>query len=118
MSDIEIHNGLLNQHIRDFLSRQLVLNFEEQMQNKKKIIQHFEPSLEWAIQDTEAHIEYLKKRAEFLKSQQAIQILIEKNGWKEFDVSDYVSKDYGDMAMNFIGTEEEYNNFMKDFDNE
>lgn len=113
MKDTEIHNGLSDQNIRDFLSQQLVLNFEEQMQNKKKTIQHFEPSLEWAIQDTEAHIEYLKKRAEFFKSQQAILILIEKNGWREFDVSDYVSKDYGNMAMTFIGTDKEHNNLIK-----
>lgn len=46
----------------------------------------------------------------------AIQLVLGEKGWKEHDISDFVIKSNGSTYIGgFIGTEDEYHEFMKQF---
>jgi len=115
MKSTEIHNGLVNKEIRDFLSKSLVNIFEEECNNKKVITQYGGDIIGFdrAIMDTENEIVFLNKKLELLKQKQSVIKLIKMNGWDEFDVSEYT---YNNTAkrqwMNFVGTESEYNTLV------
>ena len=109
MKNSEIHNGLENQVIRDFLAMSMVKTFEEEM-NNKKIYPPYSNDFEYHIRDCENEIEFHKKRLSILKQKAGIINLIKAQGWDEFDVSDETTNDSGyTLKMNFIGTEEEFN---------
>ena len=120
MKDIDIHNGLPEQELRDYFSQELVKSWSAEIHNKKATpeFQNEDP-IKWAIEDAEAHVEYHQNRVIILKHRHAILTLLkDSKGWQEFDVSDYVLNHYSmEIKMNFIGTEDEYNNFMKTFEN-
>jgi hypothetical protein len=114
MKNSEIHQGLTNKEVRDFLSNAINKSFEEECNNK--VVEYpydkNEP-FEWSIKNAEAQIEYLKKQINIMKARQAIILLIKSNGWQEFDVSDLTKKDTEYLHMNFIGTVEEHENLLK-----
>jgi len=117
MKNSEIHNCLDKKEIRDFLSLSLVKAFEDEMQNKKEVIPYDnnpEHTFLWAIKDTEAQIKYLQRCLEILKMKEAIIQLIHASGWEEFDVSDITTKDLPyTLKMSFIGTANEYHEFIE-----
>jgi len=111
MNCTEIHEGLSQKEIRDFLSQQMVLAFEAEMNNKKVITNHrdFDDTFEWAKQDAREQIKFLKQYIINIENKQAIIKLIENNGWKEHDVSDDVHNNTKyKLGMSFIGTDEEH----------
>ena len=118
MKDIDIHNGLPQQEIRDFLSQSILKTYVRERQNKKVEIPYIkEDTWQWSILDTEAQIAERQEYLKILKERQAIVLLIKNNGWQEYDVSDYVEASYSNESwMNFIGTEAEYKGFMKNFE--
>jgi len=120
MKDIDIHNGLPEQELRDFFSQELVKYWISEIHNKKKLVRFDDTDpIQWAIEDAEAQVEFHQKRVEILKNRHAIVRLIKERGWQEFDVSDHVLNLYAmEMKMNFIGTETEYNNLIKKLENE
>ena len=111
MNCTEIHVGLPQREIRDFLSQQMVLAFETEMNNKKTTLKltDYPDAFEWAKQDAIEQIRYLKRFIGIIENKQAILKLIESNGWKEHDVSDDVrnNTEYK-LSMCFIGTDEEH----------
>jgi len=113
----EIHEGLPQKEIRDFLGMAIVLAFEDERQNKKKIIQHTggdEDIFEWAKADAREQIKYLEIYIKNISNKQAISNLIDKNGWQEHDVSNDVYNDTNyRLGMTFIGTEEEHQVLLK-----
>jgi hypothetical protein len=116
MNCSEIHEGLPQKEVRDFLSLQLVLAFEADGDNKKKIFTHhdYSDTFEWAKADAREQIRYLTKYIQNIENKQAILKLIENNGWKEFDVSDDIHNDTDHrLGMEFIGTEREHDNLMR-----
>ena len=113
----KIHEGLPQKEIRNFLGMAMVMAFEAECENKKKIVQHIQDgdSLEWVKEDAREQIKYLEKYIQNVNNKQAIITLIKNSGWEEYDVSDDVQNDTGyRLGMSFIGTEEEYKKFMKD----
>ncbi len=115
MNCTEIHEGLLLKEIRDFLSIQLTLAFEADVNNVKKIhmMSDFDDSLEWAKADAREHIKSQEKYILNIEYKQAILKLIEINNWKEFDVSDDVHNNTGhSLGMTFIGTDVEYKSLL------
>lgn len=118
MKDIDIHNDLPQQEIRDFLSQSMLKTYIRERDNKKVEIPYMKDEpWQWSILDTEAHIQERQEYLKILKDRQAIMRLIKDNGWKEYDVSDYISRSYSETHwMNFIGTEQEHKAFMKDFE--
>jgi hypothetical protein len=119
MKDIDIHNGLPEKELRDYFSKEIVRSVVTDFHNKKGVPKYdAEDPLKWSIEDAEADIKYHQKRLEILKHRYAVHTLIKERGWQEFDVSDHVANQYSmELRMNFIGTEDEYNNFMKTLEN-
>ena len=117
MKSTEIHNGLDKKEIRDFLSIGLLKLYKEENENKKETFSYIdreENVYDWCIKDAEAQIKFLKRYIQINRNRQAIVQLIKMNGWDEWDVSDETEKDLPySLAMNFIGTKEEYNYLLE-----
>lgn len=110
MKDTEIHVGLPNKEIRDFLSKQSSADFYKKATNKP----------------TDASMGYIDKRIfalresisialaeiKYLENLKAIDAMLAMIGYEEWDVSDLVQKS-GDNCLSFIGTREEYDNLLK-----
>ena len=117
MKSSQIHEGLPQKEIRDFLGIAMIKSYEAEFDNKKKIVQHFDDdnTLDWVIEDAREQIKYLEKYIENIQDKKAIIILMTKMGWDEHDVSDHVRNDTGyRLSMNFIGTPEEYDVFFNE----
>ena len=106
MKNTLIHEGLEKSKIRDFLSTQLETSQLAIIALKPQTVPYID--LNSVIQNDKLQIEYLKKRILYHEQILAVLTLIETNGWKEFDVSDYVDKDFSTGWLSFIGTEEEH----------
>lgn len=94
----EIHNGLDKKEIRDFLGVEVGECWDASAPDfiKEEIVK-------------------LEKRLERAKKKQALIALMNHLGWQDFDVSDYTKKTR-DVWMQFIGTQEEFDEFMKQFE--
>lgn len=113
MKNSQIHSGLENSELRNFLSISLVKNFQEESENKKEY-PIIKDTLDWCIADCENDIIHYTKKLELLKEKKAIITLIKMQGWKEFDVSEETEKDlHYKLKMNFIGTDSEYVNLIQ-----
>lgn len=107
MKDTEIHKGLENKEIRDFLAKSLVdAQSYEQLQQRP-----YEKSNEWLIENQRTIIKNAETEIKRLETFKAVAVLAEKFGYSEFDVSDYVQKT-GKFWRSFFGTENEYDNFI------
>jgi len=109
MKNSEIHKGYIDRELRDYFSNQLVdLYFIDLKQQKELSNENiWDDSI--MIIKTQIHNSKLElKRAENMK---ALHSLLEIQGWEEFDVSDYITKD-SSSYKSFIGTEKEYNIFI------
>jgi len=112
MKNSDIHEGLSQKHIRDFLAMSLLKSYQDETNNKKdySALAGMDNSIEKAIAIAKADIKFLENYVENLENKKAIWKLIELNGWQEHDVSDETEKNIVgyNLAMNFIGTEKEY----------
>jgi hypothetical protein len=110
----EIHIGLSDKEVRDFLSKSMSEMFDKECTNKKPENPYDgKNSLEWALRDAEGEVIRYKKVIEFLHQKIALRSLIIERGWDEHDVSDYTINDSGfRLHLSFIGTTEEYENLM------
>lgn len=115
MKNSHIHNGLPRKEIRDFLAIAIIKSFAAETKIQKDREQYKNAKgIEWAIKDAEAEIICWQKKLECYKEKASIFSLIKMNGWDEFDVSDETEKDLDySLKMNFIGTQKEYENFLK-----
>lgn len=113
----EIHNGLENFHIRDFLSKTLVdvLHKDLDSTNRKKVPPfNKEDPMQWAIDQANLEIDFWKFQLEKATAKKAVIELIKMNGWKEHDLSEYVELEDNQIFFPaFIGTEEEYKALLK-----
>jgi len=112
----EIHNGLPLKEVRDFLSESLRKNIEyEYSKNSENFTYRSDDPIKTAIHSLENDIERLKMRVHLLKEREAIITIMSMNGWNEYDVSDHTRIENGNkFHLPFVGTEEEYNNLMKE----
>jgi hypothetical protein len=115
MKNINIHSGLPQEILRDFLSRKLYDN----KVNRNKLEKNFivfddsNPS-KWAIEDCKSEIEFQTKRLRILEEQSAILTIITNENWTRFDVSEFTELDPTMKNwLTFIGTSEEYDNLIK-----
>ena len=107
MKDSEIHEGLPQKEIRDFLGMQFVVLYERELKNKCEFISPNLNDIAWAIARAKEKIRWNQENINILTQRQAVITLIETQGWEEHDVSDYTRRD-GEIWMSFIGTEAEY----------
>ena len=121
MKNTEIHIGLENSSLRDFLSLSIIKYYKQEGENKKPVTPYRskgENAFEYSIKECENEINFQNKKLALLKELQAIITLIKIQGWEEFDVSDETERDPDyHQWMNFIGTQEEYNLFIKNLKN-
>ena len=102
MRNEEIHDKLDKKEIRNFLSKEL-------------IIAEFR-----AFSTVDFYEEQIKELNESLveaKKRDAINLLVEEQGWETFDISDEIGYKK-DSYFNFIGTKKEYQQLMNDINNE
>ena len=119
MKSTEIHEGLENKEIRDFLSMTFVKSFEESTKSKMKDIDGNLKGIDLRIAVVERDLAAINNELTGLKEMKAVQIIVEKQGWQEFDVSDETFNDTGyKMWMNFIGTQKEYDKLIDKINNE
>lgn len=101
MDNKKIHSGLDDSEVRDYLSKQLrkeTLSAEYNLDIG--YLQNTIIELEESIIKTQNKIDHAKEAL-------IIEKLIEKQGWKKFDISDYV-KYSRDTYFYFLGTENEF----------
>jgi len=118
MKDTEIHNGLDNELLRNFLSDSSVEAYEYVKSNKKDSPSHYgfegaSSGLDWSIECSKVRLFNEKLELDRLEKFKAIFIIAGMNGWEEYDVSDHVSGTPNTMYRSFFGTKEEYETFMK-----
>ncbi len=92
----EIHNGLDKQEIRDFLG--------------------VEVGECWDASNPEFYkeeITRLEKKLERAKKKEALIALMNHLGWKDFDVSEFYTLEVGENWVQFIGTQEDFDEFLK-----
>lgn len=93
MDNENIHNGLKNKEIRDYLSKT----------RHKEYRGGYTDNVEWF----EKQIKEFEVMLEHAKIVRAINQLIESNRWEEFDVSELIEWNH-ETYFSFIGTQEEY----------
>jgi len=113
MKDNEIHNGLPEKELRDFFSEQIM----NCVMPETNIPHTYTPNLDPYVQslnNQRIDLENCKIEIKRLERMIAIRTLLKSKGWEEWDCSDNVYRTTTKGWLNFIGTEEEFKNFMKD----
>lgn len=115
MDNSKIHEGLDKKELRDFIALTFVKNFDEYcaIPNPQVVYDKNNP-LEYNIKRLELEIAIKQEELRLAKEKNATYQIMLMNGWQDFDVSDETKNTSKyKLHMNFIGTEEEYNKFMK-----
>ncbi len=102
MENKDIHNGLSEKEVRDYLSKQY---------QKEGYKCNWNPDVKFLEKELERH----KKMLEAANIFNGIKALIKLQGWKTFDVFDEISdyEDDEDIYFEFMGTEEEFKVFIE-----
>jgi len=111
MKNSEIHEGLPQKEIRDFLSMGIIKSYEAESQNKKDYHIRSDDQDVWdaVITNAKMEIKFYETLIDIYSSRRAILKLIEQNGWEEHDVSDDTYQDVSSTYwMNFVGTVDEH----------
>ena len=98
MDNKDIHNELDKKEIRDFLG---------QWSRREGFLGRYSE-----IEYLEKEIERIKERLVHCRNHKAVLTLIESNGWKDFDLDNYVPYDE-DNYFPFVGTKEEFEELKK-----
>jgi len=107
MKNSEIHEGLDHSEVRDFLAQQLENTWMTAPTPKEMPSLNTMDTLDWAILSAKRARDLASAQIKNLEEKKAVDILIKKMGWQEFDVSEMTTKDMASW-WSFIGTEEEY----------
>lgn len=112
MKNSEIHIGLDQSEVRDFLAQQLENTWNTSPKPENMPSPNTMEILDWAILSAKNAGKLAAAQVKNLEEKKAVNILIKKMGWQEFDVSEMTTKDM-DSWWSFIGTEEEYKQQFK-----
>ena len=127
MKDTEVHNGLDGKEMRDFYQETLVSYNAKQSAIDKLLVEERQAVYKLHRNDKfgvlRRNIDRLsvesKHTQESLKMAECILglfLTMDGLNWKDHDMSDYISCS-GEHYRSFIGTQEEFDNFIKQFDN-
>ena len=111
MKDIEIHNGLENKEVRDFLAKSII--DAAKIDVNKQVAPYHESNWDYFIAQQKCIIENsnsLIKRYEVFKS---VETIAKLQNWQEFDISEIVERTDGKFHRSFYGTQSEFDNFKK-----
>jgi hypothetical protein len=127
MKDTKMHEGLTGKEMRNFYQETLVTYYARELANSEKLK---EANLEVYKQKSDDKFDVIRRAIKLSENNLAfaqedlklrecrlglLQTLDVGLGWSEHDVSDYVACS-GKHYRSFIGTTEEYENFIKQFD--
>lgn len=118
MNCTDIHNSFDNKEVRDFLSKSIVNTYEKEFLNNNRSNIPIDDDDAWmrSIAKCKDNILFHQKLLEILEERGAVMRLMGNIGWNEFDVSDMVRNNTGKkLCMCFIGTQDEYDELVKDF---
>jgi hypothetical protein len=114
MKNSDIHKGLVDKEIRDFLSMSLVRIYEDTQKIVRIDLDFDNTPYDMRIKTTKEEIRYLQEHLKVYEDTRAVLTLIFGKGWQEFDVSnDTVNNLSSGLFMSFIGTKKEYDNLIK-----
>lgn len=101
MQVIEKYEGLSDVETREYLGKEL---HKADYAGDEQLLEIYQRQLE----DIREKIKNAQKCV-------VLKTLIKSKGWTEFDISDHVTADDSKGCYPFVGTEPEYNEFMKQF---
>lgn len=106
------HLGLTEKELRDYFSIQIAIHSEPAHQPAYPSIPN--NPIDRQLQHTENLIAHYTKEKYRLKMLSGLILLMRERGWEEFDVSDElgINRDINKYCS-FIGTHNEYNDFIK-----
>lgn len=108
--NINIHDGLHQSEIRNFLSIQLMNAETRNATYRKNYVPQGHP-YDTLIYSAKEDIKELQNRIEYYETLKGIAALIKVMGWEEFDVSrETIPSDR--KWMSFIGTQNEYDQLI------
>lgn len=110
MKDTEIHNGLENKEIRDFLSKSIV--DANNININKTVNCLHDNAFDNYIEAQRCIIENANALIQQYEIFKAVKTIANNQNWKEFDVSDFVKKTDNTWCRTFFGTEIEYDNLI------
>lgn len=111
MKDTEIHDGLSEKEVRNFLSEQIMIHVMPDFRQHE-----YKPGEDaYVVALNNARIDMMNAQLEISRCETMIGIrnILKSKGWEEFDCSNHVVQT-GKNWRNFLGTEEEFNKFMDD----
>ena len=118
MKDTGIHNNLEQKELRNFFSEMIYnSNFSQREKPIKKFNSDKNDPYGNTIRNLKIDVDELNFQIKEAENLRSIFILLNQQGWKEFDCSDHVSRT-SDFYRSFIGTEKEFNEFIKNIENE
>ena len=108
------HVGLPEKELRDFFS----IHFATLSRGSEKQSPPFGlKGFEYSLKSIELQIEDLNKEKIRIQTLLGLTRLMEERGWSEFDTSEHIGMNNNlKWYMSFIGTQEEFNNFIKKFE--
>jgi hypothetical protein len=114
MKDNEIHKGLPEEEMRNFIS----ISISELLSpsEKPKIATYDESDpWRWHIENHKNEIIFSQNEINRLEKLRSVITIMKMKGWEENDCSDHVERTMNNgHYRNFIGTEKEFKKFMKD----
>lgn len=114
MKNSEIHNGLPEKELREFLSNALVKNLTLEI-NARKIDVPYNAKVPYDrdIKDIEQQIVFLNKKLELIREKSSLLHIIAIKNWDDFDISDETTNDLPyRYSRSFIGTKDEYEQLL------
>lgn len=126
IKDTEVHNGLEGKEMRNFYQETLVNYYARELANGKKreqakreayaniSIDKFDV-LRRMTKVAEIELEYAQENLKITECRLGLLQTMYGLNWKEFDMSDYIPCS-GQHYRCFIGTDEEYEKFKKQFE--
>ena len=108
-----MHNGLVNAEVRDFISFQLCEVQEKINKNRPERIELVNGDyMRYRIETLENEIKVKQHELQLVNHLNALITIMKSFNWKDYDVSDYIKCKTEIGYRNFIGTIEEYNNLI------
>lgn len=120
MENSKIHEGLEKSSVRDLIADGMRVCSQDIIKlNNERDKTFTKKGIELSIEHCEHQIDWNRRKLKLLKISKAYELIMEKEKWDYFDVSNETKKDgENKLWLNFIGTEEEYGALLSRIENE
>lgn len=127
LKDTEVHNGLEGKEMRNFYQETLIqyklresANHKNREDNKRLAYEEWHSkrdkmsSLRLHAKLSQIDSDYANENLRIAECRLGLYLTMDGLDWSDYDTSDYIPKS-GEHYRNFIGTKEEYENFITQF---